>query len=234
VSYRALTASHHVRCIYLLSLLLVHKFHRSHLCVVFLTLDSFFVLFVMPIIERAWEFPWFAFTEYIIYIHICSWIALVHAGPFFLAVIIHGTRYSNSGQHNFNVVMVWVCHPTGMRGKCAASPLSKRLVLRYSFYLSSTLYRQAYSNPKHPAERRWPQQPTHCMVSSADHLDYILSVDVFSVKGVDQIVWTRSRFSKSPNLYVEIRLEQSVWCTRIVKRSVTPTWDEEFPMRVRS
>jgi len=98
----------------------------------------------------------------------------------------------------------------------------------------SILYRQ---NPKHAAARRWPpthQQPTHCMVSYADHLDCILSVDVFSVKGVDQIVWTRSRFSKSPNLYVEIRMEQSVWCTRTVKRSVQPTWDEEFPMRVRS
>jgi hypothetical protein len=62
------------------------------------------------------------------------------------------------------------------------------------------------------------------------YLGFILSIDVFSVRGFEQIVWTQSRFNKAPNLYVEIRLEQSVWCTRIVKRSATPTWDEEFPM----
>jgi hypothetical protein len=53
----------------------------------------------------------------------------------------------------------------------------------------------------------------------------------YPVSSVDQIEWPKKLLqNKPPNVYVEIQLEQSVLRTRVVKRSMTPTWDEELPM----
>jgi hypothetical protein len=53
----------------------------------------------------------------------------------------------------------------------------------------------------------------------------------YSVSSVDKIEWPKKLFqNKPPNIYVEVQLEQSVLRTRVVKRSMTPTWDEELPM----
>jgi hypothetical protein len=53
----------------------------------------------------------------------------------------------------------------------------------------------------------------------------------YSVSTVDQIEWPKKLFrNKPPNLYVEVRLEQSVQRTRVIERSMTPTWNEELPL----
>jgi hypothetical protein len=58
-----------------------------------------------------------------------------------------------------------------------------------------------------------------------------LTVYYYSVSTVDQIEWPKKLFrNKLPNLYVEVRLEQSVQCTRVIDRSMTPNWNEELPL----
>jgi hypothetical protein len=53
----------------------------------------------------------------------------------------------------------------------------------------------------------------------------------YPVSSVGQIEWPKKLFRKKPpNLYVEIRVEQSVMRTKVVNRSLTPTWDEELPL----
>jgi C2 domain len=56
-----------------------------------------------------------------------------------------------------------------------------------------------------------------------------LIVFCYSVSTVDQIGWPKKLFrNKPPNLYVEVRLGQSVQRTRVIERSMTPTWNEEL------
>ena len=58
-----------------------------------------------------------------------------------------------------------------------------------------------------------------------------LTVFYYPVSTVDQIEWPKKLFQKKPpNLYVEVRVEQLVQRTRVVNRSMTPTWDEELPL----
>ncbi|KIM82890.1 hypothetical protein PILCRDRAFT_7772 [Piloderma croceum F 1598] len=55
---------------------------------------------------------------------------------------------------------------------------------------------------------------------------------ILSVSSVDQIEWPKKLFrNKPPNLYVEVRLGQSVQRTRVIERSMTPTWNEELPLQ---
>jgi Ca2+-dependent lipid-binding protein len=45
--------------------------------------------------------------------------------------------------------------------------------------------------------------------------------------------WSKSRSKKkSPNLYVEIKLEESVQKTEVIERNKAPSWNEEFKMYV--
>jgi hypothetical protein len=58
-----------------------------------------------------------------------------------------------------------------------------------------------------------------------------LTVFHYPVSTVDQIEWPKKLFrNKSPNLYVEVQLGQSVQRTRVIERSMTPTWNEELPL----
>jgi hypothetical protein len=42
----------------------------------------------------------------------------------------------------------------------------------------------------------------------------------------NEIQWAASFLHKAPNLYVEVQLDGNVQRTRVVKRNVTPTWNE--------
>jgi hypothetical protein len=58
-----------------------------------------------------------------------------------------------------------------------------------------------------------------------------LTVFYYPVSSVDQIEWPKKLYrNKPPNLYVEVRLEQSVQHTRVIERSMTPTWNEQLPL----
>src|SRR3984885_14921440 len=58
-----------------------------------------------------------------------------------------------------------------------------------------------------------------------------LIVFYYPVSTVDQIEWPKKLFrNKPPNLYVEVQLGQSVQRTRVIERSMTPTWNEELPL----
>jgi len=49
------------------------------------------------------------------------------------------------------------------------------------------------------------------------------------VRGLNETQWRANRLhGKTPSLYVEIGLEQVVQRTRIVKRNLTPVWDEDL------
>jgi hypothetical protein len=82
---------------------------------------------------------------------------------------------------------------------------------------------------------RWPthshQKPTSYTVSPAGH-QFFLSINALSVGSIDRIVWPKKLFQKKPpNLYVKVRVGgQLVPPTRVVKRSATPAWNEEFPV----
>ena len=53
----------------------------------------------------------------------------------------------------------------------------------------------------------------------------------YPVSTVDQIEWPKKLFrNKPPNLYVEVRLGQSVQRTKVIERSMAPIWDEELPL----
>lgn len=48
------------------------------------------------------------------------------------------------------------------------------------------------------------------------------------VDGVSEIVWAQGFFKKLPNLYVEIKVEESVQRTKTAKGARTPSWKEDF------
>ncbi|KIM73366.1 hypothetical protein PILCRDRAFT_728873 [Piloderma croceum F 1598] len=49
------------------------------------------------------------------------------------------------------------------------------------------------------------------------------------IGSIDRIVWPKKLFQKKPpNLYVEVQVGESVQHTRVVERSTTPAWNEEF------
>lgn len=51
------------------------------------------------------------------------------------------------------------------------------------------------------------------------------------VRCANQILWKPNIFNKkAPDLYVEIRLDQVVQRTRVIKRNLTPTWDEDLTL----
>jgi hypothetical protein len=53
------------------------------------------------------------------------------------------------------------------------------------------------------------------------------------VGSADGIIWTRSRWKKPPNLYVEIKVEESAMqSTMIIKGNRAPLWKEKFILYV--
>jgi C2 domain len=72
------------------------------------------------------------------------------------------------------------------------------------------------------------QKPTSYTVSPLGYQCF-LSINTLSVGSIDGVVWPKKRFQKKPpNLYVEVQVEGSVQRTRVVERSSTPVWNEEF------
>ena len=72
------------------------------------------------------------------------------------------------------------------------------------------------------------QKPTSYTVSPLGYQCF-LSINTLSVGSIDGVVWPKKLFQKKPpNLYVEVQVEGSVQHTRVVERSTTPAWNEEF------
>ena len=53
-----------------------------------------------------------------------------------------------------------------------------------------------------------------------------------AVKRLENLQWKRLFLTKTPNLYVEVKLGADVKTTRTVKKSSAPVWDEELTLYV--
>jgi Ca2+-dependent lipid-binding protein len=52
------------------------------------------------------------------------------------------------------------------------------------------------------------------------------------VRGAAEIQWASTLFHKTPSLYVEINVDQVMQRTRVIKRNLTPVWDETLTLLV--